>query len=406
VAAPVTVPAFGYTTLTVLPADGPSRYSGSLAVSHRIIENEFLQVEAAPNGTLTLTDKRSGKRYDGLLTFEDRADIGDGWFHGMAVNDRIHLSAADAADISLVADGSQRATLRITVAMNVPEEFDFRNMMRSARTTPLLISSDITLRKGSERVEVVTTVENTVRDHRVRVLFPTGLTGDTYLSDAAYNVIRRPVALAPDNDKRIELDVETRPQISWTAFGERGAGLAVVSRGLPESAVLNTPEHPIALTLFRGFRRAVFSNDNPGGQILGTHTFRYWIVPYSGAVPAAKLCRLGQRVNAPARMTDLMPYEYSTPEGGKLPPEGSFLQVSGNPVVTSVQKTEKGLLVRFFNPGETGERVTVKPGFPLSAARSVTLDNRTDTRSAVSLRGETAEVTVPGKRIATVILER
>ena len=56
--------------------------------------------------------------------------------------------------------------------------------------------------------------------HRVRVLFPTDLKGDTYLSDSAFDVVERPVALAADNAIRKELDVETRPQISWTAFAD------------------------------------------------------------------------------------------------------------------------------------------------------------------------------------------
>ncbi len=404
VTAPLHVPAFGYTTLVVGPKEGPTRFPGSLSASHRALENEFLRVEAAPNGTLTLTDKRSGKTYTELLTFEDRADIGDGWYHGVAVNDRIHVSSADAADISLVADGPQKAVLRIAVTMNIPKEFDFRTMTRSTRTVPLRITSDITLRKGADRVEVETRVVNTVRDHRVRVLFPTGLAGDSYLSDAAFDVVRRPVALVADNASRVELDIETRPQITWTAFGEKGAGLAVVSRGLPESAMLNTDDRPIALTLFRGFRRAVFSNDNPGGQILGDHTFRYWIVPYAGAIPAANLCRQGQRVNAPARVVDLMPHEFTVPERGALPSEQSFLHVRGNTVVTSVQRTPEGLLVRLFNPGEARERVVLRPEYPLSGAKSVTLDGRDDTRTAVSVSGESASLLVPGKRVATVLL--
>ena len=50
--------------------------------------NEHLAVQIEANGTLTLTDRKTRRTYRDLLTFEERADIGDGWYHGVAVNDQ------------------------------------------------------------------------------------------------------------------------------------------------------------------------------------------------------------------------------------------------------------------------------------------------------------------------------
>ena len=171
------VPAFGYTTLLVSPVDGPTRFSGSLATSHRSIENEHLKVLVNANGTIDLTDKRSNRTFSGLLAFEQRADIGDGWFHGLAVNDQIDSSIGSPAEVSLTADGIGKATMRIAVSMRVPEEFDFRLMQRSERRATLRIVTDVTLRDGADHLEMETTVENIVRDHRLRALFPTDLPG-------------------------------------------------------------------------------------------------------------------------------------------------------------------------------------------------------------------------------------
>ncbi len=406
VCASLRVPAFGYTTLTVEPVEGPTRYLGSMAASHRAVENEILHLQAETNGTITITDKRTGRKYRELLTFEDRADIGDGWYHGVAVNDRTCLSTACGADIAVVADGIGKATLRIAVNMNVPEQFDFRNMERSEQSAPLKIVSEVTLRQGSDRVEVTTTVDNTVLDHRLRVLFPTGLQGDTYLSHSAFDVVERPVALAGDNNLRDELDVETRPQICWTAFGDGTNGLAVVSRGLPESSVIDNPRRPIALTLFRAFRRAVFSNDNPGGQVQGRLAFRYDIVPVERKVPVNRLFVLGQRVNGSTRTVDLLPGDLRNREtAGALPREHSFLKATGNAVFTSVQRENNGMLVRFFNPHAAGEKITLTPSTRPGSVKCVALDGREDTRSTARLAGETVEVRVPPKRIATVVIE-
>ncbi len=407
VTAPLTVPAFGYTTLTVEPTVGPVRHSGSLAVSDHAIENEFLRVDIAPNGTMILTDRRSGRRFDDLLTFEDRADIGDGWYHGLAVNDRIHTSAACGADAAIVTDGFGKATIRVMTGMRVPEAFDFTRMERAGDLARLPITADITLRAGCPRVEVAVTVENNALDHRLRALFPTGLMGDTYWSDSAFDAVERPIMLLPDNDLRRELDVETRPQATWTAFGDGADGLAVVSRGLPESAVCGTPDRPIALTLLRGFRKAVFSDDNPGGQIVGTHRFRFDIVPFSGPVPIAELFHLGQRVSAPVRAVALSPKEL--PEykpAARLPRRRSFLECSGNAVISSVRLCDNALSVRMFNPLDSKETVAISPAFPEGSPRCVTLDGREDPVSGVISEGGAARVTLPPKRIATVVFEK
>ena len=65
--------------------------------------NEFLEVAIEANGTLTLTDKRTGQTFPRLLTFEDAADIGDGWYHGQAVNDQVFVSSASPATRSTMA---------------------------------------------------------------------------------------------------------------------------------------------------------------------------------------------------------------------------------------------------------------------------------------------------------------
>ena len=408
ITAPLRIPAFGYTFFTITPVEGPTRHLGSMMTAHDTIENELLRIQVRQNGSLAVTDKRTGKRYEDLLTFEDCADIGDGWFHGVAVNDRRFLSVACPADVAVATDGIGKTMLRIALSMQVSEAFDFTKMERSLRTLPLRIVSEVTLRAGADRIEVTTTVENTVRDHRLRILFPTNLAGNTFLSDAAFDMVERPVALAKDNAARFELDVETRPRITWTAFGDGRNGLAIVSHGLPECAVLDTPERPLALTLFRAFKRAAFyaSPEGEGGQILGTHTFRYDIVPYTGNAPAKRLFLLGQRVNGPMRLVELTPADIKAAKNtGALPGIHSFLTVAGNAVVTSVHRENSALLVRLFNPGSARERVTLKPSVAVKTARSITLDGREDSKTTVTVSGGGVELLVPGKRIITVRME-
>ncbi len=406
VTAKLKVPAYGYTTLFIEPPEPPTRYLGTMATSHRSIENEHLRVVANSNGTIDITMKKSGRTFSQLLTFEQRADIGDGWYHGIPVNDQIFSSTACAADIALIADGRFKATLRISLTMNVPESFDFKTMMRSERTAPLKIVSDITLRQGATGVEVTTTVQNAVLDHRLRVLFPTNIDEETCLSDSNFDVVERKLQLAPDNAIRKELDVETKPHFTWTAMSDAAGGLAVVTRGLPEIAVSDDAEKPIALTLFRAFRRAVLSNDNMGGQIQGTHVFRYDIEPFAGPVPRKKLCIQGQRIYSTVRQVDLLPLELAQIKPSKkVPAEQSFLQVEGGAVVTSIQRQDRKLQIRLFNPDSAAVSVGISSPEGFTSASSATLDGRADAVTRVTLVGRSVKVDLPAKRIATLLVE-
>ncbi len=408
ITAPLKIGPYGYTTLLCRPVREPTRHLGSMLVDDHTIENENLRVSVGPNGTIRLTDKRGGQTYDNLLTFEDRADIGDGWYHGIAVNEQTFTSTAAAADVAVVADGIAKATLRIAVTMNVPQHFRFDRMCRSEQTAPLRITSYVTLRKGAEDVEIRTVVENTVRDHRLRVLLPTGARADTCFADGAFDVIERPIALRADNATLKELDVETRPQYTWTAVcdaGAAGRGLAVVSTGLPEAAVRDLPGRPIALTLLRSFRRTVFTSGEEGGQIQGTHEFVWRIVPLAGSVPRTRLCRLGQQLAAPPRAEQVESRDAATATPS-LPASHSFLRLTpGQAVITAIQRRRdsEGLVVRMFNPTDTAIEETLELPREIGAAEQTDLEGRP--RAVLKPAGNQVTLSVGAKQVVTVRLE-
>jgi alpha-mannosidase/mannosylglycerate hydrolase len=361
VALPLDIPALGYTTLTIRPMDEQSIHhpeTPGLATSERSLENEFLALTVETNGSLTLTDKRSNQIYTRLLTFEDRADIGDGWNHGIAGNDQVFTTTASRAAVALIHNGPQLATLRVRTVLEMPPDFDFNEMKRSNSFAGLVIDSIVTLRAGSAQVEVETCVHNTLRDHRLRVLFPSGARqAQTYLVDTPFDVVERPIALRADNHSYREPEVETKPQQSWFGVYAESRGLAVISSGLLESAVLDQPERSLALTLLRATRHTVNTDDEPLGQLQGTLTFRYWIVPLSGEPDRTSLCEAGQRLAGGLRVVQLTTLDCQqhrrSPE---LPLQAGFLVLEGKVVLTSLRQVNGGLEARFFNPTPTHQR--------------------------------------------------
>jgi hypothetical protein len=366
VALRLALPAMGYRALLV-----KAGYSGEitrhpqrpgLADSECSMQNDFLRVEIQPNGTLTLTDRRSGESYQRLLTFEDGADIGDGWYHGQAVNDQVFLSTASSAAVALLQDGPCMTTFRVRVAMKIPTRFDFPSMTRAVEFVDLVVDNLVTLRQGQDRVEIHTVVENNALDHRLRALFPSGAQAQTYLADGQFDVLERPIALRADNHLYRELEVETRPQQSWTAVFDERRGLAVISRGLNESAVRDLPERPVALTLLRGTRRTVGTDGEPDGQEMGRLEFDTWLMPLSGEPDRARLTDLGQRITTGVRTVCLQSADQEIYRGeAELPVEASFLRLEGPAILTCLRQVDGRLEARLYNPGDAD--ITVRLDF-------------------------------------------
>jgi hypothetical protein len=355
VALPLSIPAMGYTSLRVRPGQPgqPTRHpeGPGLATSDCSMANEHLSVEVASNGTLTIRDKKTHQVYRNLLIFEDSADIGDGWYHGVAVNDQVFASTASKSQIALVHNGPMLTTFRVRTALSTPRRFQFDTMTRSEEFVEVLLDSLISLRPGQAYVDVHTTVANIAEDHRLRVLFPTNTDAETYLSDSPFDVVVRPIPLRSDNHDYRELEVETKPQQSWTAVHDANRGLAVVSAGLLESAVRDRLDRAIALTLFRGTRRTIFTDGEPDGQLQGKLEFDYWIVPLAGTPDRTDLCEMGQRIAAGLRDVQLRPKDLPIYRARRtLPPKAGFLCLEGPPVVTSVRQAGECLEVRMFNP--------------------------------------------------------
>lgn len=411
---PLSLPPLGYATLTVREGEPglPTRHpqAPGLATSERSMANELLEVVIESNGALTLTDKNTGQVYARLLTFEDCADIGDGWFHGLAVNDQTYVSTACRAEVALLHNGPLLTTFRVCTRLAVPERFCFDRMTRAEAFTELILDSTISLRTGCDRVEIETRVHNTARDHRLRVLFPSGAQTDLCLSDTPFDVVERAIPLRADNHLYRELEVETRPQQSWCAVHDVRRGLAVVSAGQMEFAVRDLPDRPLALTLLRSTGRTVMTDGEPNGQMLGEWTFRYWLAPLAGAPDRARLCLLGQQLAAGLQDVQLQARDQALRRAaGNLPPVASMLAVEGGAILTSARRVGAAWELRLFNPSERACQATLVLGALAQAAGGLTRIQRVNLESqplgeAEALAGAQFSLSLRPKEIATLSL--
>lgn len=420
VAARLAIPAMGFTALKVVGQASttgaaevlPTRHPAGrgLRTGHVSMENEFLSVELQAGGILTLTDKTTGQTYENLNVFQDDADIGDGWGHGPISNRRDVLSGAGLAQIEMVCDTPLVTTFAVRQTLALPEAFDVQDHRRAESRVPLIIESQISLRAGTRFLNIDTRISNTVDDHRLRVMFSSDTLSETYLADTPFDVVARPIALREDNHEYREMEVEMKPQQTWAAVFDSQRGLAVVTAGGQlDSGVLDRPDRPLALTLFRATSRTVLTNGEPDGQLHDRPLrFRYRLVPFAGEPDRAALCRHGQDLAGGIRTVRLSASELhdlralSTCDRDV---SAGLLCCSGSAVLTSARLVSGSLEVRMFNPSDAQSEASVMLGCDLGATHFLPVDfESAGTAAPLPLVENSLQMPLASKRILTVRL--
>ncbi|QHI69843.1 alpha-mannosidase [Tichowtungia aerotolerans] len=359
------IPALGYKVLKVsgqgsydvqLLWNDTRRRNEPLIKAPNVLENEFLKVTVQFDGTVDLDDKQTGQVFRGLHYFESSGDSGDGWLRYLPNKNQTHLSLGQPVRIYVSHDSDLRATITTEMTWMLPAKVDLAASSRDGELKPVTIRSEISLRYGSRRVEFKTMVENTVSNHRLRVMFPTDIAATHSDAEGHFYVDHRPVEPVREADGKYRPGMCTHPQQSFVDVSDGTNGLAVLNGGLCEYELLNEERRTLALSLLRSSHMrictepragAVFPTQN-GWEMLGSYEFSYAIYPHMGDWNAGDVYSETQRmIVAPVVV------QSNSRQEGSLPAEYSLLSVQGAQV-SSVKPLEsgEGILVRLFNPSE------------------------------------------------------
>jgi len=303
-------------------------------------ENEYIRLDISEDGSVSLYDKENGRTYSGLHTFIDDGETGNGWFSERPLSDNTAVSSRGSpTTVEIVRKDELLTAFRVTKRMSVPKRADYSAFCRSRERTELTIVSDITLKKASKAVEFEVTVDNAAEDHRLRVDFPSGISGESYYASQAFDFVKRSRGVSFDGANAYEPEPYEKNTAGIVCLKEGEHGLSFVSRaGIHECAV--SKNGVITATLLRCFGRIMFGNiPSEKAQLKGTHTFRYAITTETD-FPSL------------IQMQKSMFIQYSnvrrnTDAGGR-----SLLRVVGRACVSIVKPSEdgKGVIVRLYNP--------------------------------------------------------
>lgn len=273
-----------------------SSVGSSLLRGERMMENEWLQVEIADDGSFSLTDKVTGRVYRDLGVYENTGDIGNEYMYKQPEGEAALTTKGLQASISILEDTSYRASLEILHDWEIPASADAkldeeqralvyypeRKAQRSRETVSLKLRTIISLERGGKGVHIETTIDNKAKDHRLRALFPTDLSTSVHRADSMFEIPVR------DNEPALEWvnPSNTQHQQAFVDVSDEagGAGLTVANLGLNEYEVMRDGRNTIAITLLRSVGElgdwGLFPT--PEAQCLGEHTVRMMLIPHSG----------------------------------------------------------------------------------------------------------------------------
>ena len=259
-------------------------YGEDLVTSPTEIENEYLRLNLSENGLLWLTSKITNKTIGPIHVLEDGGDIGDTYHYDQPQMDSI-ITKSSADHYALVERGPLSGAFHLRYHLSVPEKADAERLGRSHELTTLVIDVVARVKRGCPYLAFDIAVDNSALDHRLRVIFPSGVHSEVATSSSQLDTVTREIAI-PDAWVGA---ATTQPHTGWTDVSDGSVGLAVFSKGLPEIEAL--PEKDgvhLALTLLRSVgglsRRSAtpLVIPTPAAQCLGYHVFSYAVYPHSG----------------------------------------------------------------------------------------------------------------------------
>jgi len=380
------LPAMGYKTLncvktkdlnrkTVFWHDMRKHTGHELITSANSMENEFLKVLVESNGTLTVTDKLSGKVYTNLNYYEETGDQGDYWIYYPPYHNKTYNSLGANADIWYEENGELSATIAAKIKMTVPAYAIInKNMVqgeskRSDEMTDMEITTYYTLKKGAKAIEVKSVINNTAKDHKMRVVFDTGIITDTASSAGHFYVDKR--STIPQGDEYYP-EMQTLPKGYFTMLTDGNTGFSFIDNSTCEYEADN--EGHLYISLFRGVRNIICTEfrsagafpHEDGGQSLGTLTFNYLLYPGS-----QDTSMLAERISAPVKTVQ------TTKGNGTKAANASFLEIPEGLVLTAFKKAEDSekLIIRVYNPTDKAVTGAIKGKFNNAAIVNMNEEN-------------------------------
>ena len=336
-----------------------------------VIVNERLRVEVDEDGSFTVIDRATEVRSSRQNVLIDEGDRGDEYTYSYAGPTIGSKGLAGRRSTRVEGD---RAIVTVELTLRLPPSLRDDRLARRPELVDNRVRFVISVDAGASHVDVSATVTNASRDHRLKVVFDTGLRTPTHIAGAGFAWLERANRI-PRKRGWVEPPTPERCFHDVVAVRSGGSGIAVGADGLREYSVLSDGS-AIAVTLFRSVgwlsrgdlpeRRGDAGPrvETPSAQCLGEMAFRYCVVPLSETIGVAEAARAIREFLSPAWL------------GTGAGEERSFCFLDGDPAMTLSAiraRTRDRIVVRIANPGKDVARTTLRFARPVRASRPLDL---------------------------------
>ena len=372
-------------------------YDNEITVFESGAENEKLKFVIGKDGTIELTEKKSGRVYKGINLYEDTGDRGESYNYVQTPDGKALYPKS--AQITLLENSAVGVSFKINSLIDIPAGIT-EDKSRSDEVITHEISTVVTLPYGGDRLDIKTTVDNKSENHRLRALFPTNIKTDTVFADGQFDVIKRNITPYsgwenPSNTQRMQ---------AFFGLEDENGGLLVASRGLCEYEVLRDGKNTMALTLLRAVGEigdwGVFPT--PDMQLKRQLTLSYSVIPYA---PEDKADAFG---SAYTFAGDFIALSQTGLHGGNISPNMSAVGLKGDYIVfSSLKKAECGddAILRIYNVSETAEPAEISVDTNLFSGVFMTSLSEKNA-DPLQMTNGTLSLNIPPKKIITLLLKK
>ena len=327
-----TVPPCGWTTLQPgLSAETQN----TLQVNERLLENERIRVEFNGSGEIVrIYDKEAGRELSAgvcnrFMMYKDVPTGWDAWdLDSMYAETPVELDRE--ACIEVVAAGPLVAKLRVT-----------RTLHNST------MAQEISLRRGSQRVDFHTVIDWQEKHKLLKVDFPVNVHAHEAVHEIQFGHLARPNHMSrPFDADRFEVSAH-----KWTALVEGGRGCAVMNDCKYGVNVLGPS---INLTLLKAPLAPDMHAD------LGRQEFTYAFYAWNGPFAESELVKEAYDLNVPVRTA-----------AGAGDEQSLFWLDADNIVIETVKPAEDGsadVVVRMYESARTASQCTLHTTLPVTTA--------------------------------------
>ena len=391
---PVTMTGIGYALYKLQETAAPA--NAQITVCGNGAETATMAVKIAPNGTLTVTDKKTGVSYNGINSYEDVADRGESYNFFPVEGDCGVTTLKDTAKVWVECRSDVSVTFGVENHWDLPVALTADKQARTAETVATPITTYVTLTAGIDRVDIKTTFCNQSENHRVRAMFAPGIQTEKCLADGQFDLVERHIY--PQWEQFINPSNCQRSQ-AFFALEDEQKGLAVAAKGLHEHEILRNGENTMALTLLRCVGEVgdwgVFPT--PKMQLKGEHTVEYSVVPYAAENRADAFAL------AHAFADSIFTACQVDPNEGGLKATSTLVAVDNPALVTSACKRSEDrrfTAVRLYNPlcEDVEAELTVDASAVYESNLAETVGNK------LPMADGKVKISVPAKKIVTYLL--